>query len=119
MEAFYNSKLFELLIAMACSLLASSGFWLFVQRKNEIHSSQTKLLMGLAHDRIVYLGMSYLRKGCITKDEYEDLVEYLYHPYYAMGGNGTAKRIMAEIEKLALVQAEKRKEESKNVEQDV
>lgn len=29
------------------------------------------MLIGLAHDRIVYLGMSYIDRGWITQDEYE------------------------------------------------
>ena len=43
-----------------------------------------------------------LMRGYITQDEYENLHEYLYKPYAALGGNGTAKRIMAEVEKLPL-----------------
>ena len=63
---------------------------------------QSDMLMGLGHDRIVYLGASYLERGYITQDEYENLHEYLYKPYAALGGNGTAKRIMAGVEKLPL-----------------
>ena len=63
---------------------------------------QSDMLMGLGHDRIVYLGASYIERGYITQDEYENLHEYLCKPYAALGGNGTAKRIMAEVEKLPL-----------------
>ena len=60
------------------------------------------MLIGLAHDRIIYLGMSYIEKGYITEDEYENLYEYLYKPYEKLGGNGSAKRIMTEINQLAI-----------------
>lgn len=63
---------------------------------------QSDMLMGLGHDRIVYLGGSYIERGYVTHDEYENLRDYLYKPYAALGGNGTAKKIMAEVEKLPL-----------------
>ena len=52
------------------------------------------MLIGLAHDRIIYLGMSYIERGWITQDEYENLHDYLYKPYEEMGGNGSAKKVM-------------------------
>ena len=60
-------------------------------RKKDI---KTMMLIGLAHDRIIYLGMSYIERGWITNDEYENLHDYLYKPYEQMGGNGAAKRII-------------------------
>lgn len=58
--------------------------------------------MGLAHDRIVYFGMKYIEKGFVTKDEYEDLIRYFYEPYIAIGGDGTAERIMSLVKMLPL-----------------
>ncbi len=60
------------------------------------------MLIGLAHDRIVYLGMQYIEREWITQDEYENLHDYLYVPYKKMGGNGSAKRIMDEIDRLPI-----------------
>ena len=40
--------------------------------------------------------------GYITKDEYENLHDYLDEPYLAEGGNGTAKKVMSEVERLPL-----------------
>ena len=37
-----------------------------------------------------------------TKDEYENLYEYLYKPYSALGGNGSAKKVMEEVNKLPI-----------------
>lgn len=39
------------------------------------------MLVGLAHDRIMYLGMQYVDRGYVTQDEYENLRAYLYDPY--------------------------------------
>jgi len=46
------------------------------------------------------LGLTYIQRGWITQDEYESLHEYLYAPYLKMGGNGSAARIMCEVDKL-------------------
>lgn len=56
----------------------------------------------LAHDRIIFLGMHYIERGWITQDEYENLYEYLYKPYEKLSGNGSAKRIMTEVNKLPI-----------------
>lgn len=46
--------------------------------------------------------MEYIKRGWITKDEYEDLRDYLYKPYKELGGNGSAERIMLEVDKLEI-----------------
>lgn len=89
-------------ITIVCSVLASSGFWAFITRYADRNDVKSKMLVGLGHDRIVYLGMRYIERGYITQDEYENLYEYLYKPYEEIGGNGSAKRIMTEVNKLPI-----------------
>lgn len=84
------------------AVLASSGFWAWIQKKSDKKDVRTRMLIGLGHDRIMYLGMKYIQRGYITHDEYENLHEYLYKPYDEMGGNGSAKRIMQEVDKLPI-----------------
>lgn len=84
------------------SVIASSGFWGFLQTHRKKKDVTTELLMGIAHDRIIYLGMSYVRRGWLTQDEYENLNNYLYIPYKKLGGNGTGERVMKEVEKLEI-----------------
>lgn len=92
----------ETLITVLCAVLASSGFWALIQKLTDKKDAKTQMLVGLAHDRILYLGISYVQRGYITKDEYENLYDYLYKPYLKMGGNGSAKRVMGEVDKLPL-----------------
>lgn len=91
-----------MVITIFCSILASSGFWAFMQNRKDKKDVKTRMLIGLGHDRIIYLGMEYIKRGWISKDEYENLVVYLYEPYEAMGGNGSAKRIVDECKKLEI-----------------
>lgn len=51
--------------------------------------------------------MSYMARGSITKDEYEDLLKYLWIPYSAFGGNGLAERVMADVKLLPMTGANK------------
>jgi hypothetical protein len=95
-------ELIQIVIPVIISFVASSGFWLFIGNKKERKSLQTELLLGLAHDRILSLGMMYIDRGWISQDEYENLNVYLYKAYEALGGNGSAKRIMQEVDNLPI-----------------
>ena len=92
----------QMAVTVVCAVIASSGFWAYVQKRSEKTDVKTQMLVGLAHDRILFLGMSYVERGYITRDEYENLYEYLYKPYEKMGGNGSAKRVMQEVNKLPI-----------------
>ena len=90
------------LVTLIGAFLASSGFWAYINSRNNKHDNKTKLLIGLGHDRIIFLGMKYIERGWITEDEYENIHDYLYIPYKEAGGNGSAERIMAEVQKLPI-----------------
>lgn len=92
----------EMMITIVCSVLASSGLWALIMKKIEQKDAKTELLIGIAHDRIIFLGMKYIDRGYVTQDEYENLYMYLYKPYEKNGGNGSAKRVMEEVNKLPI-----------------
>ncbi len=94
--------LLDKLITVIFAVLASSGFWAFLQAKLAKNSASNKMLLGIAHDRLIYLCLHYLDKGSITVDAFENLYEYLYKPYKALGGNGTADKLMDEVKKLKI-----------------
>lgn len=90
----------EVVFTVIGSVVASSGFWVWLQNRNEKRSANTQMILGLGHDRIIYLCEKYIERGWISTDEYENLRVYLFDPYEKMGGNGTAKRLMAIVDKL-------------------
>lgn len=92
----------QILITVFSSVLASSGLWAYITKKLEKKDVKAQMLIGLGHDRIIFLGMSYIERGWITQDEYENIHDYLYVPYKLMGGNGSAERIMKEVDKLPI-----------------
>lgn len=101
---------FQILLTIFSSVLASSGLWAYITKRLEKKDVKTEMLIGLGHDRIMYLGMAYIERGYITSDEYENLYEYLYKPYEKIGGNGSAKRIMNEVNKLPIHKSQYKEE---------
>lgn len=90
----------KLLITVVGTILASNGFWLYLQKRRDKNDARTQLLVGIAHDIIVTRGTSYLERGdWITVDEYENLHDYLYVPYSEAGGNGSAKCVIEDIKR--------------------
>lgn len=101
----------EIIVPLVLAVFGSSGLWTlvlyYVQRKDkrkdkedEELKNQSQMLLGLGHDRIIYLGAKYIENGSITDAEFENLNKYLYEPYIKLGGNGTAEKIMDDVKKL-------------------
>ena len=68
------------------------------KQRDEATKRQSAMLLGLGHDRIVYLGSCYVERGYITQDEYENLHDYLralsgarreWYGQESHGGGGT------------------------------
>ena len=92
-------------ITILATVFASSGFWslliAFYNNKKKSKSAETEMLIGLAHDRIFELCRGVLKSGEMTDLEYDN-IKRLYDPYIAMGGNGTAAKLMREVEDLKI-----------------
>lgn len=110
MHFFGGSTWVDVLVTVFVTVLASNGFWAILQKKFDKNSTEKKLLVGLAHDRIIYAGEGFIARGWITYDEYEDFMKYLYEPYTEYGGNGIAERISDEVKKLPLKTSNSRRE---------
>lgn len=94
----------EMMVTIMASVIASSGFWVYIQKRIDKRDSIREMLIGLAHDRIIYVGMYYIDRGdWITQEEYENLHDYLYKPYKKLGGNGSVIRVMGEVDRLKIV----------------
>ena len=92
----------QVLTSVFIALISSTGLWSYIANYRNKHDAKTRLLIGLAHDRIIYLGTMYIDRGYITPDEYENLHDYLYAPYAENGGNGSAKRVMEQVKALPI-----------------
>ena len=92
----------QVLTSVLIALISSTGLWSYIASYRNKHDAKTRLLIGLAHDRIIYLGTQYIERGYVTPDEYENLNDYLYQPYVENGGNGSAKRVMEQVKALPI-----------------
>lgn len=96
----------ETLLTIIAAVFASGGFWAFLQswlqNRSKKRSAEQKLILGLAFREIVELCQYYLNRGCIDAEEYTELNHYLFEPYQDSGGNGTAARLIKEVEKLPI-----------------
>jgi hypothetical protein len=97
-----SEALQALVVSVSTFLAAGGGFWVYWRKRTQEKDSSYKLLLGLTHYKIVELGMYYIDKGFVTKDEYDDLVRYFWDPYLDLGGNGSAERIMRLVQRLPL-----------------
>lgn len=93
------------IVTVFCALAASGGFWAFLQTRYDKKNSTSKMLLGLAHDRIMYLCMRYIDQGYITATELENLNRYLYVPYKELGGNGTAEALIKVVMALPITKS--------------
>lgn len=93
-------KFFEMFITVLVSVLASSGFWAYIQSRREKKDAKTLMILGIGYQQIRTIGKEYLERGWITFDEYNEFINYLYEPYKALNGDGAADRIKNELSKL-------------------
>lgn len=94
--------LIQIIMTIVVTLIASNGFWSFIQKKNDNKIDEKNILKGLAHSKIIEEGMEYIQRGWITKDEYQDFFKYLYDPYSEIGGNGLARKIAYTVKDLPI-----------------
>lgn len=90
----------QLLVTLFCAVFASSGFWAYISAVKKKDDAETRLLLGLAHHRIIETGSRYIRRGWITFEEYADFMKYLVEPYSVYGGNGMAEKIIEKVKAL-------------------
>lgn len=98
----------ETIKVIVLAIFASTGFWAFItsvfNKLSDKRSAQNQMILGLGHDRIIALCEKYIAQGWIYSDDFENLHDYLYVPYKRMKGNGTAEKLMHDVEKLPIKQ---------------
>lgn len=103
----------SIILAVISGIFSSSGLWAFLMASRERKVSAKKdsedkienianAIRGFGHDKILYLGQSYLDRGYITATEYDNLINYIWIPYDKLEGNGTAKKVIEEVKKLPI-----------------
>lgn len=99
-----------IILTVLGAVFASTGFWALInnvyQARSKKQSLEQRALLGLLHERIYERCEACIARGSVSREEYENL-EFLYKPYIEMGGNGTARRLFEEVDKLPIGEGEK------------
>lgn len=96
------TKAVELANPIITTLLGGSGVWAWVKSKSDHSNASHSLLLDVSKNQLIALGRTYLDRGYITMDEYEEY-ESEYKLYSALGGNGLARRIFKQVDDLPIV----------------
>ena len=96
------TKIAEMANPVITTLLGSSGIWMWVKTRSDRNQSEDQLLLEVAKNQLTVLGRTYLERGYITMDEYEEY-EAEYKLYEALGGNGLAKRVFKQVDELPMM----------------
>ena len=95
-------QFWEMAIMLIVAILGSGGFWAILQKKADSKDINKKMLLGLAHDKLLYLLLKCIDQGSVSTDEFENIHKYLYLPYKELGGNGIVEKLMHEVERLPI-----------------
>ena len=90
--------LIQTFVAVIIAVLGSNGLWAYLQSRSKATSARD-------HAEIFRTAEKYIQRGGITKDELEDLENYLFKPYSELGGNGTAQVIVEKCKQLKIISA--------------
>lgn len=92
------------------AIVGAGGFWTLlqfvIQKLLERRSAQHAAVLGLLHDRVYHICHRIIEQESVTTEEYDNL-KYLYEPYVKLGGNGTAKKLKEQVDKLDIGKGER------------
>lgn len=96
------TKIAEMANPAVTALLGGSGIWAWAKAKADHNNNVAKLLLSVSRNQLIALGRSYIERGYITLDEYEEY-EAEYQIYSALGGNGLARRVFKQVDELPMM----------------
>lgn len=103
----------EVVLTIVLAILGSTGVSTVVVAclnrkwsKQDNHDERMDAMIGaqkvLMVDRVRHLGQSYIYSNQITLESKENLID-MYNAYKKLGGNGHLDTIIAEVEKLPII----------------
>lgn len=110
---FVKIIMVPVIVPIIIGLITSSGFWAYIQTRITTNKKIDKMLVGMAHQKIIEIGGHYIERGWIYAEEYDDFMKYLADPYLEYGANGLAQKIINEVQKLPLKHISKDNDDEK------
>ena len=88
------------IVTLLVGIFGSTGFWMLIQKRMDSKSMERQMILSVTYLGVKMSSMAILERGYVDPEEIEDLEKYLYEPYRAMGGNGTAELLMEKVKAL-------------------
>lgn len=86
----------EMILTVVGSVLASTGFWQFMQARNDRNSAEHQALGALLRHEMFDIYERYKDSDSVPRDIQEEM-DQLWQPYHAMGYNHMGDKIHNEI----------------------
>lgn len=86
----------EMIMTVAASVLASSGFWAFIQSHEDKNSATNEALGALLRHEMYAIYADYRDADEVPRSVQEEM-DALWQPYHALGFNHTGDKIRDEI----------------------
>lgn len=96
------TRIVDLANPFLSAFFGAPGLWAFVKTKTDRNDNAAKLLLSVSRTQLIALGRTYIERGYITMDEYEEY-EAEYNIYSTLGGNGLARRIFEQVDELPMM----------------
>lgn len=96
------TKIAEMANPTVTALLGGSGIWAWAKTMADRNDNTAKLLLSVSRNQLITLGRTYIERGYITMDEYEEY-DAEYQIYSALGGNGLARRVFEQVDELPML----------------
>lgn len=96
------TKIAEFANPLWSTLLGAPGLWAFVKSKTDGNNNIAKLLLTVSKNQLIAQGRTYIERGYVTMDEYEEY-EAEYQIYSLLGGNGLARRVFEQVDDLPML----------------
>lgn len=93
----------QMISTIVVAVIASTGFWTFLQKVVSKPRALDRLVLALTQDRFVVFAQKSIDEGHITRQDYKILMD-IYKPYKEADGDGLVDKYWAEINKLPLVE---------------
>lgn len=93
----------EMILTIVGAVVASTGFWTFMQKVFSKPRALDKLLLAIVQDRFVSLSQTCIDKGYVTEQQYKILMD-IYKPYKAADGDGLVDKYWSEVNELPLTE---------------
>lgn len=93
----------QMISTIVVAVIASTGFWTFLQKVVSKPRALDRLVLALTQDRFVAFAQKRIDEGCITRQDYKILMD-IHKPYKEADGDGLVDKYWAEINKLPLVE---------------